>query len=159
MKTPFQDRALEIWDLIVRDEFLVREMGDRPEVEPALVRIAMVLGDKPVDYAWATVESSDFQREAGTLHALSRDIFVSSPYGRGAGQDVQIEPLQLKSISLNVRRTEADERRPDGVYEATATLTRANQLPPREIKAQAQLKGDSIAALLALTRKLTEHFV
>lgn len=158
MKTPFQDRAKEIWDLITQDEFLRREIGDRPEVEPALVRMAMVLGDKQVDYAWAAVDSSEFQSEAGTLYALGGGILVSSLYGRTAKHDVRIEPLQLESISLDVRRTEADERRPDGVYEATARLIRAHQLPPLEIKAQALVRGDSVHALIALTRKLSEQF-
>lgn len=52
-------REQALYDLLACDHYNLHDMGEKPDLYPALKRLAVVLGGQQPEYMWATVTSND----------------------------------------------------------------------------------------------------
>lgn len=149
-------REQAIYELLTRDRQTMHKIGANAKLDPALQRLALILGDQQPDYTWATVTSNEWTAKAGTLHVLAGDAVYSTPYGRTTGSHtVKVEPLALLDLDIEAHMAEQNSRIPGGVDEVTATLNRDSGREPIKLKAQTGPDDSSVQALLGLVRTLT----
>ncbi|KUG51696.1 hypothetical protein [Kocuria rosea] len=150
-------REQALYGLLARDHYNLHDMGEQPDLYPALKRLAIVLGDQQPEYIWATVTSNEWTAEAGVLHVLVGNAMLSTGYGRSGSREIHVEPLNLVDFDLDVRATERTSRVPGGVHKVTVTLNRDNGRDAMTIKAQTLQDDESVQALLALVRSLADR--
>ena len=150
-------REQALYGLLARDHYNLHDMGEQPDLYPALKRLAIVLGDQQPEYIWATVTSNEWTAEAGVLHVLVGNAMLSTGYGRSGSSKIHVEPLNLVDFDLDVRTTEHTSRVPGGVQKVTVTLNRDNGRDAMTLKAQTSQDDDSVQALLALVRTLADR--
>lgn len=150
-------REQVLYDLLARDRYNLQDMGENPDLSPALKRLAVILGDQQPEYVWATVTSSEWTAEAGMLHVLVGNTMFSTGYGRSGSSKIHVEPLNLVDFDLDVRTTEHTSRVPGGVHKVAVTLNRDNGRGAMTLRAQTSQDDESVQALLALVRTLADR--